>query len=246
VTEKMAGKPGFSIIDRASLDKSLKEQNFQNSDRSSADTAARIGKIAGAGQIVLVQVTNGSYSTNQEKTATSVKTLGTAMIQANARLVDVETGVILAEPSSSFQDSVVLSETKTWPILVTKGGDPKVLTDQLWTKATDVVTADLVAKLTDALSQAPAPKAELPLVAGIANGSVFINEGTTSGIKNGDRFQITRMVSVGLKDPKTQKDIVQKQKICTLVIANADESNSSGTCEGGTPKSGDIAEPIHP
>jgi hypothetical protein len=257
LTAKLAGRPGLSIIDRASIEKILKEQNFQNSDRSSADTAARIGKIVGAGQIVLVHVYDAKFTTHADQSGTTKSETGTVVLQADARIIDVESAVILGQPSSSFQESVVLSSTSTTQgfqfgqIHVpakqkTTGGDPQVVQDNLWTKAVDSVTAELATKLTDTLGQAPGPKSETPLVAGMANGNVYINQGASSGIKPGDKFQVTRMVSVGLQDPKTHQDIVQKQRICTLVIVNVDESNSSGTCSGGTPKSGDIAEPMHP
>jgi len=53
LTGKLAGKEGVTIIDRASIERILREQNFQNSDRSSLDTATRIGKLVGARQIVV-------------------------------------------------------------------------------------------------------------------------------------------------------------------------------------------------
>src|SRR5215469_12141843 len=113
LTGKLAGSNGVSIIDRASIDKILKEQNFQNSDRSSPDTAARIGKLVGAGQIVLIQVPSGSYTGHQETAGDTTKNIGTVVLQANARIIDVETAVILGQPASSFEDSAVVSETVT-------------------------------------------------------------------------------------------------------------------------------------
>ena len=110
--------------------------------------------------------------------------------------------------------------------------------------AFDAITTDLAPQLVKVLGGAPGPKAELPLVAGIANGSVFINEGTSSGIKPGNRFQVIRKVDTGLKDPRTQQPITQRKAICILVVNNVDESNSSGSCKGSLPLSGDVAEPM--
>ena len=109
---------------------------------------------------------------------------------------------------------------------------------QKWVQACQVVTCPL--------PKAPAAKPALPMVAGIANGSVYINEGTASGIKEGDRFQVVRKVDVGLKDPQTGQAITEKHKVCVLVIANVNDNSSSGTCQGGLPQSGDMAEPVHP
>ena len=261
LTGKLAGTSGVTIIDRASTERILKEQNFQNSDRSSLDTAARIGRLVGAGQIVLIRVSSGSYTGHQETSGNTIKSIGTVVLQADARVIDVETAVILGQPASSFQDSAEISETvvkkgsngihfgaiqtrPTPPSRQTTGSDPKVVENNEWTKAIDAVTTDLAPQLVKVLGGAPGPKAELPLVAGIANGSVFINEGTTSGFKPGDRFQVIRKVDTGLKDPRTQQPITQRKAICILVVNNVDETNSSGTCQGSLPLSGDVAEPL--
>jgi len=255
LTAKLAGRPGLALIDRASIDKILKEQNFQNSDRSSADTAVKIGKLLGAGQIVLVQVVDASYTQHQEGTTNTIQTIGSVVLRANARMIDVESGVILGEPTAAYQDSVQVSKTtksqgfqfgamRVPPKTTTEGGDPKVIQDNEWDKAVQSVTNELASKMTSSIENAPGPAAAPALVAGIANGAVYINEGSNAGIKAGDRFQVTREVSVGLTDPTTGQPIVQKQRICVLTITNVDDSNSSGNCDGGLPQSKDVAAPM--
>jgi hypothetical protein len=255
LVERFAGHPGVTVIDRQSVEKIIKEQNFQNSDRSSADTAARIGKIAGAGQIIFVQVDTGSYTTQAQKSGDSVTNTGTVILHAHARMIDVETAAVLTQPSSSFQDSAPISKTTQHKAInigyihkpgsqSTEGSDPKVVESNEWTKAVDAVSTELGGKLSEALTTAPGPAAELPLVAGIANGSVYINEGTTSGIKVGDHFQVTRKVETGLVDPKTNKPITRTTQVCVFTVTSVDTDNSSGTCKGGLPQSKDVAEPI--
>ena len=256
LVEKFAGRPGVTVIDRQSVEKIIKEQNFQNSDRSSPDTAARIGKIAGAGQIIFVQVDNGSYSTQAQNSGGSVTNTGTVILQAHARMIDVETAAVLTQPSSSFQDSAPISKTTQHKAInigyihkpgsqSTEGSDPKVVESNEWTKAVDAVSTELGGKLSDALTSAPAAPAELPLVAGIANGSVYINEGSSAGIKVGDHFQVTRKVETGLVDPKTNKPITRTTQVCVFTVTSVDVDNSSGTCKGGLPQSKDVAEPMH-
>jgi hypothetical protein len=255
LTARLTGKPGLTVIDRASVDKIIKEQNFQNSDRSASDTAVRIGKLLGAAEIVLVNCYDGGFTTHQQASGNKTTTIGTQTLRANARLIDVESGVILAEPSSEFQESVPVSEVsksagyqfgaiRVPPKQSVSGGDPKVIQSNEWAKASDAVTNDLAAKLMSALGSAPGPAAASALVAGIANGSVYINQGSRAGIKASDRFQIIREVSVGLNDPATGKPILQKQSVCVLTIVNVDENSSSGTCQGGLPQSKDVARPM--
>lgn len=255
VTGQLAGKPGITLIDRASIDRILKEQNFQNSDRSSPDTAVRIGKLLGVGQMVLVNVYDLNYTTHQESSGNTTRTTGTMVLRANLRVIDVETAVILAQPSSDFEESVPVSETSKsqgfqfGAIRVpakqkTSGDDPNAIKDKEWAKARQTVTADLSAKLVTAFAAAPGPKLESPLVAGIANGSVYINQGSSAGIKAGSKFQVVREVSIGLNDPKTGQPIVQKKRLCVLTIVDVEETNASGTCQGGLPQSKDVAEPM--
>jgi hypothetical protein len=243
---KMAGMPGITLIAQTDVDLLLKTQNFENSDRSSTATAAHIGKLLGAAQIVLVNFTSGSQTLHREDSPASTKVIATVQADANARLIDVETGAILAQPSCSFKQDAVASETRKWPVVKTTGEGVQATWSDLWTKATNQFTQELADKLASALAQAPAPAAADILVAGVANGSVLINKGTVSGIRQREQLQIFRMVSTGLTDPATNKLIRQKQRICVLTVTDAEDTSSSGTCVGGVPQRNDIAEPIQP
>jgi hypothetical protein len=244
------------VIDRASVDKLLKEQNFQNSDRSSAETAARIGKLLGTQDVVLVQLDGVNYSTHDsQESDNTVRTTGTVILAATARLIDVETGVILTSPASSYQDSVLVAEKTTssakqfGAIQIPKkekstGGDPAVIQATEYGKAQEAVTQELASKLIAATKAAPAAKAASTLVAGVASGSVYIGQGSKGGIKAGDKFQIVREVATGLTNPTTGKPIVHKQQVCVLTIASVDDDDASGACPGGSPQKNDIAEPM--
>lgn len=252
LTASLTALPGIALIDRASVDKVLREQNFQNGDRSSPETAVRIGKLLGAGQIVLLQITNASYTTHPEQSGSTTRTMGTIELAANARLIDIETGVILAQPASSFEDRVLVSEKTTSQAMVygpfrrpasqkTTGGDPKVIQDNEWKKADEAVVKELTARLSYPAKVASALRAETPMVAGILNGSVYLNRGTAAGIQQGDRFRIVREVSVGLNDPETGKPLIETRQICIFTVLNASEGTSSGTCQGGIPQVKDLA-----
>lgn len=246
LTGKLATTPGITLIAQTDIDLLLKTQNFENSDRSSTETAAHIGKLLGAAQIVLVNVTSGVQSHHLESSPVSTRDIATVQSGVNARLIDVETGAILAQPSLTFKQDAVASETKKWPVLKTTGEGLLATWSDLWTKATDTLTEELADQLTSALAKAPPPSAGDVLVAGIANGSVLINKGTQSGIRQGERLQIVRMVSTGLTDPATNKPIRQKQNVCILTVNDAEDTSASGSCAGGVPERNDIAEPIAP
>jgi hypothetical protein len=245
LTSKLAGSPGVTLVDRASLEKIFEEQNLRYSDRSSPATVAKIGKLLGAGQIVLVQLIAASQGTHQENSGMKLKTIGAVQADTRAQIVDVETAEILAQPSSSFEDSAVLSETNLFTHQ-TKGSDQQVFFGREWTKATDSLTADLAQKLKEVLAKSSVPSARNALVAGVVNGSIYINQGMGAGIRSGDRFQVVRMESVGLKDPASGEELKQKTVVCSLVVLQVNENNSSGKCDGGKPVSGDVAERASP
>lgn len=256
LTVQLSGTPGVTLIDRSSVDKILKEQNFQNTDRSSPDTAVRIGKLLGAGQIVLMQVVSVSWTTHPEQSGNTTRVLGTVTLSADARLIDIETAVIQAQAASSYQDTALISETtksngsvygpfRTPPKQKTTGGDPTVIATNEAGKATSAVIKEIAAKLTAAAQTTAAPHLESALVAGIVSGAVYINRGSAAGVKMGDKFQIVREVSLGINDPQTNLPMTKKQQVCVLTIVNVDDSNASGSCQGGLPQSKDRAEPMH-
>lgn len=249
---KLANLPGITLVAQGDLDTILRTQNLQNSDRASAETASRIGRVLNAEGIVLVNLVNGSQTSHPENSRTSAKTIAVVQAEASARLIDVESGATTAQPSATFKDSAVALETKTFPVYKTTGqGLPATLND-LWTKATDSLTTDLTAKLRDAFNrETPAASAaasmasDPPKVLGTENGSVFINRGSKAGIKAGDRFQIVRNSATSLKNDDGTP-VINRQKICLLKIdsLSPDGKNSSGSCPGGVPEPKDQAEPF--
>lgn len=244
LNSKLAGQPGVTLVDRASIDKLIREQDLQNSDRSSPETAAKIGSLLGVGQIVIVNVYAGGFTTKAAPGFAKTKVMGTQTLRANVRLLNVESAAILAQPAAEFEDTALVGEFPNFPPRP-PGPLPvdPALQEKEWNKACEAVTTDLATKVLAAIANAPGPKLPLASVAGIANGSVYIDEGSSAGVKSGDSFQIVRQVDTGLVG-KDNKPILDRKKICVLTIANVNETNSSGSCQGGLPQKNDVAEPV--
>ena len=128
------------IIAQKDMDALLAAQNFQNSDRSSPDAAARIGKLIGAQEIVLVDLISAIQSSHQEN-----KTIATVEAEAGARVVDVESGVALSQFTSNYKGNEVAGEIKRWPVLKQPAESCWEPGPKMWTKATDSQTNDLAA-----------------------------------------------------------------------------------------------------
>src|ERR1700730_6542731 len=110
LVQKLVQDGKYSVIERNALDKVLGEQNFSNSDRADATTAAKIGRILGVDAIIIGSITQfgrddqhtnigaGGYGGYGSKLG--IGGIGTkkskAVVGITARLVNTTTGEILA------------------------------------------------------------------------------------------------------------------------------------------------------
>jgi TPR repeat protein len=250
----LTGQTGILVIAQGEMDKITNAQDFQNSDRASSDTAARIGKVVNAEYIVLVNLENANQSVHQENSPASAKTVAVVEADVTAQVINVESGVNTVTQSSTFKRSAVANEIKTFPIYKVSGQGLPAAYNDLWTECTNSITADLAGKLKDAFKLTPAtgsaassPPSAPPApgavkVLGVYSGKVFLEGGSDAGIKPGDRFQITRAVPTPLKHPNGTP-VMDIQQICAMTVESATNSDASGKCVGDTPQKDDNAEP---
>jgi TolB-like protein len=78
VTTQLVGVPGILAVERTEIQKVLAEQAFRNSDLADPATAVKVGRILGAGRIVV---------------GTFVRDSGNDLL--NVRMVDVQTAQVL-------------------------------------------------------------------------------------------------------------------------------------------------------
>src|SRR6266705_3400571 len=57
LVDKLVSDGSYSVIERKQLDKILAEQNFSNSDRADASSAAKIGRVLGVDAIIVGSIT---------------------------------------------------------------------------------------------------------------------------------------------------------------------------------------------
>src|SRR5579884_2317972 len=57
LVDRLVNDGKYSVIERKALDKLIAEQNFSNSDRADASSAAKIGKLLGVDAIVVGSIT---------------------------------------------------------------------------------------------------------------------------------------------------------------------------------------------
>jgi hypothetical protein len=251
---KLVDGGSVEVVDRQKTKTILAEQNIQATDRYSPESATRLGKLLGVPTIVFVRIDSYSSTTRVTNSpiAFGMKTTntGSVLLKGAAQILDVETGAILAAPSAEFAKDGVLAEVKTYGnIRKSSDTDPQVELVKLNDSAFNSLAQELAPKIAIAIPAAAAQSQatvaqKVPKVAGVQSGMTYLNAGSTSGIKAGDTFQITREVDSGMQDPDTHQPIMRKKKVCLLIISDVDDSIASGKCAGDAAQSGDRAVPV--
>jgi curli biogenesis system outer membrane secretion channel CsgG len=241
----------FSVIERKALDKILAEQNFSNSDRADPSSAAKIGKLLGVSAIVVGSITQfgrDDKNTNVGGFGSAAGRFGIggvgkkeakAVVQITARLVDVNTGEILASAPG-------LGESKRGgATLLGAGGGGGGAGGGAFDMSSKNFGATILGEATNAAVTQVATKIQenagklrtvvIPvdgLVADVNGATLVLNVGSRGGVKVGDKLQITR-VGREIKDPATGKVLRRTDSpLGEVAISEVDETSSVGTYTG--------------
>ena len=107
----------YSVIERHALDKILAEQNFSTSDRANPNSAAKIGQLLGVDAIIVGSITQFGAETKKQNVGGGGGGWGgfgfggvhhentKAIVTVDARMVDVDTGEILAADDGKGESS---------------------------------------------------------------------------------------------------------------------------------------------
>jgi len=156
-------KPFFKVLNRAQLDKILREQKLQASDLSDGSSATKIGKLIGAQAIIGGSVTttheDGSYIEQRERCVASDKKghcvrsktynvtcpTASASVSASINVIDVETARnIYAQTITKDYSADGCKVSAAWGLATTDG---KIKTSsQALVDLSDVVANDFVVK----------------------------------------------------------------------------------------------------
>ncbi len=254
----------YRVIERNALDKILKEQNFSNSDRADASTAAKIGRILGVDAIITGDITQfGRDDQNKSVGGSALSHWGAkygmgnvgtkkakAVVEVTARLVDVNTAEILASATghgeSDRSGTDLLGGGGSWG----SGGGGHVdmgssnfgqtIIGEAVKGAVNQLGSNLDAKATTL------PHVTIPVngvVADATGNTLILNVGSRNGVHVGDRLEVTRVTRV-VKDPVTGKALRSiAEPVGEVLITSVDESSAVGTFKGtGQPKVGDAVK----
>jgi curli biogenesis system outer membrane secretion channel CsgG len=258
LVDKLVSDGTYRVIERQAIDKILAEQNFSNSDRADASTAAKIARILGVDAIIIGSITQfgrDDKSTNVGGGALGSvtgrfgiggvrKSQSTAVVQVTARMIDTSTAEILASCSGRGDSS------RSGTGLLGSGGSvygPSAGAgiDMKSSNFAATILGEAVTKAVANLSQQlNAKAAALPttvvqisgLVADASpDGTVIVNIGSKAGLKVGDRLDIRRKIR-DVRDPGTGKVIRSvEDSVGSLLITEVDEASAVGKFTGPAP-----------
>jgi len=242
----------YSVIERKAMDKILGEQNFSNSDRANPNSAAKIGKILGVDAIVVGSITQFGNDNQNTKVGGSGGGWGgfgvggfshkksKAVVQVDARLVDIDTAEILGVASgkgeSSRESTSLLGGGSNWHGF--GGGNvdfgssdfQSTIIGEAVNQAVVQMTSELVADNTKLVTRTISVEG---VVAAVDGGQIVLNIGAKAGLKVGDQLTVRR-ITKEIKDPNTGQ-VIRKMTSDVGVIKLTDVDDISAV---GIPVSG--------
>ncbi|NVM23187.1 MAG: hypothetical protein HWN68_15555 [Desulfobacterales bacterium] len=125
LTSKLFESANFEVLDRANLDRILKEQSVSLSGAMDEETVAKIGKLVGAAALIFGNVATHSYQLKKwredswtSKSGTRYQAhwkTGTATVKLSFQVVSLTTGKILAAKTITKQAERSTRENNRWP-----------------------------------------------------------------------------------------------------------------------------------
>jgi curli biogenesis system outer membrane secretion channel CsgG len=262
LVEKLVNGGQYSVIERNALDKILKEQNFANSDRADANTAAKIGAVLGVDAIIIGSITQfgrddqhtnvggGGYGLGKFGLGGVGTSKSKAVVAVSARIINTSTAEIMVAVTGKGES------TRGSTSLIGAGGGwsggggggldmgSSNFSNTILGEAVRGAVDSTAEQLNSASTKVEAVKHPVSgLVADVTGNTLILNVGKKNGVHVGDMLEISRQVRV-VKDPTTGKVIkAVTDKIGQATVTDVDDDSCTATFSGaGAAKVGDVAK----
>jgi curli biogenesis system outer membrane secretion channel CsgG len=254
----------YSIIERKALDKILTEQNFSNSERADANSAAKIGRLLGVDAIVVGSITQFGNENKHENVGGGGGGFGRfgvggfghksskAVVGLTARLVSVDTAEILAVAEGK-------GESKREGVSLLGGGGgwhgwgggavdfgssdfQQTIIGEAIKQATDGLAAELISSSGKIQTRTISVTG---IVAAVDSGSIILNIGSRAGLKVGDQLTVEH-ITREVKDPATGK-VLRRLTSAVGIVMVTDVDEQSAVCsivKGTGFQEGDIVKTV--
>jgi curli biogenesis system outer membrane secretion channel CsgG len=243
----------YSVIERKAMDKILAEQNFSNSDRADANSAAKIGRLLGVDAIIVGSITQFGYDNKNTNVGGGGGGWGgfgvggfshkksKAVVVVDARLVNIDTaeimGVADGKGESSRESTSLLGGGSNWHGF---GGGAVDFgsSDFQQTILGEAVNAAVTQMSTELVADSPKLVARTisveGVVAAVDGGQIVLNVGSKVGLKVGDQLTVKR-VTKEIKDPTTGKTLRKlTSDVGVIKLTDVDEVSAIGAPVSGS------------
>ena len=243
----------YSVIERTALERIMAEQNFSNSDRADPTSAARLGKLLGVDAILVGSITqfgNDTRTTGVGGVGAASRRLGLggfnqkqskAIVGLTARLIDVNTGEILAaaegKGESKRTSTTLLGGGGTWGGFGAGGVNfgSSDFQNTIIGEAVKEAVEHMSAAVVQEQRRVQVRQATVQgLVAAVTGSQLVLNVGAGAGVKVGDQLVVERVTSE-IKDPQTGKVIRRmSSRIGVVRVVDVDEQSAIATVVSGS------------
>jgi curli biogenesis system outer membrane secretion channel CsgG len=254
----------YSVIERKALDKIMSEQNFSNSDRANPNSAAKIGKLLGVDAIIVGSITQfGNETKNLNLGGAGGGLIGhglggfghkksKAIVSLTARIVDVDTGEILAvaegHGESARESTSLLGGGGNWHGFGGGAADfgssdfQSTIIGEAVKAAVEKTSTEVISGKDKLVTRTITVEG---LIAAVDGGQIILNVGAKAGVKVGDQLTVER-VSKEIKDPSSGKVIRRMSTSVGVVrVTDVDDISSVATTVSGTGfKTGDAVKTV--
>ena len=237
----------YSVIERKAMDKILAEQNFSNSDRANPNSAAKIGKLLGVDAIIVGSITQFGNDTKNTGIGGGGGGFGgfglggfkhsksKAIVALDARIVDIDTGEILAvaegKGESSRESTSLTGGGGNWHGFGAGGVDfgssdfQNTIIGEAVKTAVEKMSTEVIAGKDKLVARTIVVEG---LVAAVDGAQVILNVGAKAGVKVGDQLSVER-VSKEIKDPATGK-VLRRMSTSIGMVKVTDVDDVSSVC----------------
>ncbi|HME08811.1 MAG TPA: CsgG/HfaB family protein [Bryobacteraceae bacterium] len=242
----------YSVIERKAMDKILTEQNFSNSNRADATSAAKIGKLLGVDAIIVGSVTQFGNDTQNTKVGGGGGNWGPygvggfghkkskAIVAVDARLVNIDTaeimGVASGKGESSRESTSLLGGGGNWhgwgggAVDFGSSDFQNTILGEAVNAAVKQMSGELIADNGKLVARTVHVEG---LVAAVDGGQIVLNVGGKAGLKVGDQLTVER-VTKEIKDPSTGQVIRRMSSpVGVIRLTDVDDVSAVGTAVSG-------------
>jgi curli biogenesis system outer membrane secretion channel CsgG len=243
----------YSVIERKAMDKILGEQNFSNSDRADANSAAKIGRILGVDAIIVGSVTQFGYDNHNTNVGGGGGGWGgfgvggfshkksKAVVVVDARLVNIDTaeimGVADGKGESSRESTSLLGGGSNWhgfgggAVDFGSSDFQQTILGEAVNAAVTQMSEGLVADSPKLVARTISVEG---VVAAVDSGQIVLNIGSKAGLKVGDQLTVKR-VTREIKDPTTGKTLRKMTSdVGVIKLTDVDEVSAVGSAVSGS------------